>query len=440
MPSSSISGLVSGLDTATIINQLMQLEAASQTKLISQLSSAKTSLNSLQTLNSQVAGLATKALALANGSAWSPLKATSSDASVSTTIGKGAVAGNWKVSVDAVATNHRMNFTDTAALTDIVVSPGTTVTLTRDGVSTSIETGDGTLAGLVSALNQTENGLRAATLKLDDGKFALVVTSTETGEDSRFTLTQSDGSALLGGATVTDAQDAAITIEGRTLHSSTNTFTDVMAGVSLTVSPTAVGKTIDLSVTSDNNSATAAVKALVETLNNVIGQAQSLTSYNTANKSSGLLSGDPAVRSLGSSLQGAIYPTDLTSLAKFGLQTDRYGKITFDEEAFNKALSADPAEVAAAITGPNGFASRVESVAKAASDSVDGTLTSAITGRNSSITRLTDSIEAWDTRLALRRTSLERQYTALETALSRMQNQSNWLAGQLNSLSSSSSK
>lgn len=439
MPTSSIGGLASGLDTSTIIAQLMQLEAASQTKLKSQLSSEKTSLNSLQTLNSQVAGLATKAAELAKGTSWNPLKATSSDASVSTVIANTAVAGSWQVKVDAVATHHRLNFASTAAQSDVVISPGTNVTLTRDGVATTIDTGDGSLQGLVSALNQSGTGLRAATLKLDDGTFALVVTSGETGEANRFTLTQSDGSALLGGATVTEAQDAAITIEGRTVHSSSNTFTDVMTGLSLTVTAASAGKTVDVTVTSDNDAAATAVKALVDTLNNVVGQIQSLTAYSTAAGTKGLLAGDPTARGLGGALQEAIYPTDLTSLAKFGLQTDRYGKLTFDEKVFNEAMAADPAAVAAAITGPNGFASRVEKVAKTASDSADGTLTSAITGRNSSITRLTDSIEAWDVRLALRQTSLERQYTALETALAKMQNQSNWLTGQLNSLSSSSS-
>ncbi len=73
-------------------------------------------------------------------------------------------------------------------------------------------------------------------------------------------------------------------------------------------------------------------------------------------------------------------------------------------------------------------------MAGAASDKVDGTITTAITGRTGSIGRLNDSIEAWDLRLELRRTALTRQFTALETALSQMNSQSNWLAGQINSL------
>ncbi|CAM3442108.1 flagellar filament capping protein FliD [Nocardioides dubius] len=439
MPSSSISGLSSGLETATIINQLMQLEAASQTKLKTQLSSAKTALSSLQTLNSQVAGLATKAKALADGTDWNALKATSSHTGLTVALGKGGVAGSWQVQVDAVATHHRLNFADSAAMNDVVVTGGTTLSLTRGGQTTTIETGDGTLRGVVDALNASGTGLRASTLKLDDGTFALLVSSADTGQANQFTLTQGDGSALLGSAAVTTAQDAAITIEGRTIHSASNTFTDVLPGLTMTVSAAVAGSSVEVSSTNDATSTKASVKALVDALNNVIGQTQSLTTYSSSSTGAGLLAGDPTVRGVGSSLQEAVYPTDLTSLAKFGIQTDRYGKVTFDEEVFAKELAADPAAVAAAITGPGGFASRVQKVAETASDSVKGTLTASVNGRNSSITRLTDSIEAWDQRLELRRTSLERQYTALETALGKMQSQSNWLASQLSSLSSSSS-
>jgi flagellar hook-associated protein 2 len=42
-------------------------------------------------------------------------------------------------------------------------------------------------------------------------------------------------------------------------------------------------------------------------------------------------------------------------------------------------------------------------------------------------------------RLELRRTTLTRQFTALETALSRMNSQSSWLAGQISSLPTSGS-
>jgi flagellar hook-associated protein 2 len=81
----------------------------------------------------------------------------------------------------------------------------------------------------------------------------------------------------------------------------------------------------------------------------------------------------------------------------------------------------------------------VAAAADAGCDPVEGTVTAAVTGRTAATRRLQDSIEAWDVRLELRRTTLSRQFTALETALSQMQGQSSWLAGQLSALSGSSS-
>ena len=81
----SISGLASGMDTATIINQLMQLEAAPQSRLKTRVSDEKLVVTSLQALNKSVASLATKATALAKDSAWTPISATSSNTAVGVT-------------------------------------------------------------------------------------------------------------------------------------------------------------------------------------------------------------------------------------------------------------------------------------------------------------------------------------------------------------------
>jgi flagellar hook-associated protein 2 len=47
---------------------------------------------------------------------------------------------------------------------------------------------------------------------------------------------------------------------------------------------------------------------------------------------------------------------------------------------------------------------------------------------------ITDRIADWDLRLAKRKETLTAQFTAMETALSSLKNQSTWLAGQINSL------
>jgi flagellar hook-associated protein 2 len=136
-------------------------------------------------------------------------------------------------------------------------------------------------------------------------------------------------------------------------------------------------------------------------------------------------------------LLNSIYPTDGTSLSSLGIQVDRSGNLTFDSAAFASAYAADPVGVAAKFTTGDttqGFAARVQSVAKAASDSTSGSITSVITGKNSTIKAMQDSIDDWDTRLALRRDTLNAQYTAMETAMNTLKSQSSWLTSQISAL------
>lgn len=442
MATASVSGLVSGLDTATIVNQLMQLEATSQNRLKSRVTSEQSVLKVLQGLNAKFAAMATQAKGLSAPGAWSPISATSSDKGVTVATTSGTSAGSLSFQVDAVAVAGRLTFGSTAALSDVVVPLDAdglhTVTLTVGGTSKQIDAGDGTLRSLVSALNAGGSGVSAATLKLDGGAYRLMVQSTTTGAASSLQLTASDGSDLLGGASAVAGSDAAITIGGDTVHSATNTFTDLLPGVSVTVSAAAVASTVEVTVSRDASQALGKAKALVEAINASLSEIDTQTKYNAISKTSGALTSESAVRDLRTALLQTVYPGDGSTLAGIGIQTDRFGKLVLDETAFSSAYNADAAAVAEKLGGATGMAGRVAAVATSASDPYTGTLTSAATGRSTGIARLQDSIDKWDLRLELRRTTLERQFTSLETALNKMNSQSTWLAGQISSLSGSS--
>lgn len=447
--SSSISGLVSGLDTATIISQLITLEAAPQTRLKKQLSTENSVKSALQAINTQVAALATQAKELAKPGSWQALTVTSSSTAVAAsattsgtsgaTTGSGNVsAGSFSFTVDQVASAHRMTFASTAARTDTVVPSGTTVQLTVGGETRTLETGDGTLAGLANALNGAGTGVQAATVRLDDGSYRLVVTAASSGTAGAFTLTDADGGDLLGGAAVTQGRNAQITVGSDVISSASNTFTDVLPGLTFTVSAPAVGTTVDLTSTRDGASTRDGVKSLVDNVNALLTRIDSLSSK--TGTSAGVLARESSVRDLRNAVLQSVYPADGSSMAGFGIQLDRYGKLQFDGDAFDKAYAADPVAVQGAFTTGTsaGFAARLHTVTDRASDAYTGTLSDAIEGRDQSISRLTDRIEDWDTRLELKRTALTRQYTALETALSALSSQSSWLGSQLSSLNSGS--
>lgn len=451
MATASISGLGSGLDTAGIVSQLMQLEAVPQAKLKTRVTSEESVLKILQNLNSSLAALATRASEAGSAKAWNALATTSSLDGVSATATAGATQTSLSVTVGALATGHGETFTATASADEVLVpvdaaSGKRLLTVTRqDGTTVSVDTGDGTLRGVVDGLNASdgESGLRATMLQVSPGSFRLVVDATTTGASSGFTLTQQDGSALLGGPEASRTRagtDARIEVSGFTVTSSSNTFAELVPGVTITLSSKAkVGETAEIAVSRDPAQQLTAMKALVDNVNSVLTSIDAQSAYNATTKVSGALAGNSTVRELRTALATSLYPGDGGSMAALGLEVDRYGKLVLDEEKFKAAYATDPQAVARAFGDDGGFASRVKAVAETASDKHDGTLTLAIQGRTDGIARLNASVEAWDLRLELRRNTLTRQFTALDVALSRMNSQSTWLAGQISSLPRSES-
>lgn len=511
MPIASVGGLISGLDTETLINQLMQVEAISQTRLKVRVSSEQTSLSSLQSLNSKLASIATQAGGLAKTSAWSPLTATSSSDKVTATVTSAGSASSISFTVKQTALAPRLSF-DNVAPTTRVTAPGSTVVhLTGpDGKLTELETGDGSLDGLVKAINGAGAGVRATSLQLSDGTHRVLVQSEKTGADVTFSLTNADGSTLAVGAASVAGQDAIITVGTDELKSATNTFSGTVSGLDITLAAsTPAGTVVDIAVARDTASLTDSVQALVDAANAVLTDIAGLTAYKTSTSDGGALAGDPTLRSLRAELISSVANgVDGRSLVDVGIEVDRYGKITFDAGAFTDAYTADPTGTAArfaatstwsgtgsvslvgttwrtrpgehtiaatatggqidgedatvsgsgltgakgtsaeglavAVTGTangtltytQGFAARLAAIAERASDSTVGSVTSAIKGRTSTIDSLEDAIADWDVRLDLRRQSLTRQYAALEVALGQLQNQSQWLAGQISGLPS----
>lgn len=449
MATSSISGLSSGLDTAAIIDQLMQLEAAPQTRLQNQQIAEKAKLVALRALNTDATLLRDKAETLSKPATWQTMQGTvtgSGASGVTVKVGAAATANTFSVTVDKVATRHQLGFTDSNAMSDVVVS-GATVKLTaHDGTEHDLDTGGGTLTELVAAINAStaDTGVTATAVKTADGSYRLLTQSTATGANSSFTLTNDDGSDLLGGATVSAGSDAQVTLgAGITATSSSNTFTDLVPGVDVTIDATAaVGSKATVTVAQNSTNIATTVKDLVTQINALLTSIDAKTA--TDPNANGVIAGNTNARGLRNALLETVFAgagAGAKTMADVGIQTDRYGKLVFDEAKFKDAYAKDAEGVAemftkGATTAEDGWAARIRTAANDASDRVTGSLTSAISSGDATVSRFTKNIEAWDDRLELRRKSLERQYAALETALSGLQSQGNWLAGQIAGLPS----
>ncbi|MDT0275637.1 flagellar filament capping protein FliD [Blastococcus goldschmidtiae] len=442
-------GLASGIDTGTMINQLMQLEARQQTALKIRLSTTEITASAYRTVNSSLAALTTAADSLLKPETWTSTTASSSAASVAVTAASYAQPGSLTFTVSKVATTAssvstgRWSSTTTAAgLTslDIRSADGTVSkgTIALDGTETLEQA-----AAKINA--DTALGLKASAVQVAPGEFALQISAGTSGAAAGFTIGGTAFTATTVGqnAELKVGSDTATT-SAYTVTSASNTFEGVLSGTTFTVSKEETTP-VTVTVAADPAAVATKVSGLVDAINKAISTIKTYTD-NTPGSKAGLR-GEYAVTSISAQLGQAVSEAVGTdgSPAQIGFQTTREGLITFDKEKFTAALQATPDLAQRIVAGSGvagepdaveGLAARVRDVAKAASDATTGSLTSMAQGQDSVARDIKDRIAAWDIRLTARKAALTRQFTAMETALSSLNNQSNWLAGQLGSLSS----
>ena len=183
MSQMSISGVFSGLDTASIVSQLVSVEARQQQLVKARMSGAQKAVDAYGALVTSMKSLSSQATTLATTSAWAGTSVTSSSPTV-TAGSTGLRAASVTFDVTSVARAHTLVSADTAATLQDVVADGT-VTLTKDGDSpVAIEVGNGTLAEVVAAINSADQGVLAAAVQTAPGQYRLQVSSTTTGASS----------------------------------------------------------------------------------------------------------------------------------------------------------------------------------------------------------------------------------------------------------------
>ena len=435
----SLDGLASGLDTTALISSIMQVDAIPQTLLKNKSSDIQSMVSALQGLNTKVAALATQATAAAKPGALDLYSATTSSDKVVAATTAAATAGSLDFQVNTLAQ------TQVTVTNKVVGWPYTTMTINSGGQTYTVTPLTSSLDDVVTAVNAAGAGVTASKVAVGGGEFRLQFAATTSGSAGAFTISDA-------GTTFTDvktAQDAEITLwpgtaAAQTVKSSTNTFADLLPGVSVTAKEV-TGAPVTLTVARDDAGITKLASNLVDGVNGIFSLIASKTAVSTTTNTSGtttsagVFAGDSTVRSVNQSiLSAASLPvgTPPTSPSEIGISITKTGSMEFDATKFAAALAADPAGTAAKVQE---IAGRIATAATTASDKYDGTLTKTITGQQSEVRDLADRISDWDTRLASRKATLQRTYSGLEVALSNMKAQQSWLTSQLAGLSSGSS-
>lgn len=455
----AVDGLVSGLDTTALINSLMSAEAAPQTALKTRLTSTQSAASAYRAINTRFAALQTAADAL-SAAGLAATTAKSSASSVAVASAPTASAGSISFTVTSVASTHSLvsgtSWSDPTATVSTPAEPAWPIqVIAADGtVAATIPIPDGaSLADAVTAINGSGYGFRAQVIQLGPNEYRLKVTAAESGAAGAFRLglTAADGSVDESAFTLlSEGRNATLDLgNGVSATSATNDFPGLLPGLTVSVTETTASP-VNVTVASDPATMATKMQALVDAANAALAE---ITRFNASNGgATAVLKGDFTLSGLTGKVLTAVSAAvgGAGSAALLGLQTTRDGKFVFKPETFTalatekpdllrRLVAGAPATTAADGTvtaAVPGIAARLAAVAKDASNTTTGSLTLLAKGRDSVATDLQERIDAYDLRLAMRRQTLTRQFTAMETALSGLKNQSNWLAGQLGSLSS----
>lgn len=310
-----------------------------------------------------------------------------------------------------------------------------------DGTAVSygivIEAGD-TVQSLLDRINDSSSGFgsgsRTATAQLGpDGRIRL---TDDTGGASRLSLalgvTHSDGSTgSLGAVTnsvvgrsreLQQGRDAVVRVDGQEYVRSSNTFSDVINGVSVTLQSSEPGTTIDVAVDRDQKGATEAVKKLVDAYNGI------QKFFDEQRVPDAPLYADSSLRRLVNTFTGALRTevggNDTYSRSvNVGLVLDRNGLLTFKESDFLKAFSDKPEQIES-LFGISGIGGAFVTATDEATRFGVGTISTSITSILENVHSLQGRESQQKARLEDRRMQLIEQFTRMEEAMSRLQQQS----------------
>jgi len=385
-------GIGSGLDVQEIVTKLVAAEGQPATnrlnikeaKLQAELAAWGSIKGALSSFRSSLSGLAST-------STFNRRSVDVSDDSFLTaTAATTADVGDYSIEVTDLAKAHSLSSSGSAfaATTDSV---GTGTLTFRFGTwsgsagsysfsqnpdttekSLVIDASNNSLEGLRDAINDADMGVKAAIVN-DGTGYRLTLTSASTGAAQAMEISvagatgslgnlafdaasRNDGDATNNMSQTIGAQDAALTVNGLAITSSTNIVTEAIDGVTLTLKKETSGSPVSVGVAFDRSAVKTAINNFVSGYNSLVESIKKYTSYDAEAKKGGVLLGDSGVRGIEGRLRSLINQSvtgvsgSYSTLAELGITTNEDGKLEVDSSQLDEVLESAFEDVAGIFT------------------------------------------------------------------------------------------
>ncbi|MDO9279942.1 MAG: flagellar filament capping protein FliD [Polaromonas sp.] len=274
-----------------------------------------------------------------------------------------AIAINAKTSTTGVTA---VNTSGSVALTGASINLGTTANSTKaitgisSTVTVTVAAGYDTPQGLVDAINDADLAVTARlvnTGSTSSPSYKVVFSGAE-GSDGAFSMSTTPATVLTAlNFTETAAVDAVLTVDGVSYTRTSNTVTDAIEGVTLTLNSTTT-TAASVNLTRDTTAIKTKINDLVTAyndVNNILTEVSN--SKSTLDTYGATLVGDSVVRQVRSQLremllgQSSSPGTNVSALWQMGLSIDRTGVMTLNSTKLDAALTSNFKDVVTTFTG-----------------------------------------------------------------------------------------
>lgn len=460
MASISFGGLGNGIDFGQVVDQLVKVQHLPIDALTKKKTTLQSKLTEYGSLTDKLLALQSAGDSLRFPTAFDRSSTTVSDQTALTASASSTTTpGSYLVRVTQLAQSHQITNKGTTAVSSVTsdIVSGASATFTfrvGTGTNQTVSLSDtATLEGLQTGINDLGAGVTASIVNAGSETtpaYRLILTATASGASNGVTIV-ADGTTLdfangggAGGVDTLQAAQDAIAIVGDptlnpvTLHRSSNTITDAIPGVTLSLTKTTGSSGVSVNVTRDNGAVKANIQNFVKAYNDIVTFVNKDTAYDATTKTGAILYNETSVKGIVSQIRQALSApisglTTFSSGGEIGFKTNREGTVTLEEAKLDSALSTNYNAVKSLFinqTTVAGIAQRVNQAIDAIDDAVSGSLTGRKNSLTGQINSLANQIGRKETAISAYEERLKIQYAKLDSLLRQLQGQTSFLTAQ----------
>ncbi|MEJ2609664.1 MAG: flagellar filament capping protein FliD [Candidatus Thiodiazotropha sp.] len=444
------SGISTGSDWNSIINQLLEIESRPLYSLQARDKELDQQISDFGQVKSAIDAFRSSVEELTTSSGFAAFSSFSTDEAVLTVSANSeAVPSSYDVVVGQLASRDKLASSAYADSNTTTIGTGTlSITVNGNTLDLTLDATNNTLSDLRDAINSASDnpGVTASILN-EAGGARLILTGEESGQANAITVsvidaddgnnTDTNGLSRLfsigvGGdglaEQITTAQDALLTIDGFDIQSASNSVTGAISGVTLELA--AVGSA-SVSLSRDNTQIEEKISGFVEAYNTLLSQIDDMQGSSLGNDSSlrrirqGFVDVLNQVVDVGGS---SAY------LFEIGITRDRYGVLSVNSADLSTALADDFSRVMQILSEETtGYANRFYAYADQLLEG-GGLLDSRDESLNSQKDRVQDLIDRQTLHLESYEAKLVKQFAALDQTVAVLNSTSDFLTNQLAAL------